>query len=453
MNLNKKPGPNILETKLKPPESQIKSQYINKKITTIIGLLLLFSIGLGFVYAITYDRKNRQEDVLASIQSSYGAAQTISTPTFKSPSNSKTEIHPENLEITVTSTHTDKSRGIFKVPVYTANIEMTGNFKATNEFITTELEITVTSTHTDKSRGIFKVPVYTANIEMTGNFKATNEFITTELEITNPKNIINTPTLKIDNSSSQFILQETSINKSQRLNSNPNHNFTINFAIRGTKELLFQNNSNTKNTTLNIDSSWPYPSLQNDIGSNKLNISDNGFQANWEFKGNQLPYKESNIIGYKLYQPNDIYKKTDRSIKYGICVIALVFFSFMMVELLSGVKVNNIQYILVGLSLLIYYTLLLSLGEIIGFNLAYLIASAATISLNTTFIQLLINDSRYSIAIGYLLGTIYILIFALLQTTEYTLLLGSFSAYIIVAASMLASYFINFEKIKIQIKS
>lgn len=398
MNLNPKPGPNKIW--------QANSSYINSKIKTILGLLVLFSIGLGLVYGLTLERKNRQLNVVNEIQSTYGSTHTIKSPFFTSQSNPSLRIHPKNLNINVSSTHQERSRGIFKVPVYTADVIMTGNFSSSEKRIYTHLTTS------------------------------------------NTKDILKDPQITINNTTKKATKTETNIYKtSNTLPAQINHNFTIKFQIQGTKELFFDINPDSKNNNIQINSSWPYPSFQSPMGTSSSQINQNGFTAEWNFT-NQRLIDPSNLIGYKLFEPNDIYTKTDRSIKYGICVIALVFFSFMIVELLSGTKVNNIQYILVGLSLIVYYSLLLSLAEIIGFNLAYLLASAATISLNSTFVKLIIKRSKYSLAIGGLLSIIYSLIFLLLQTTQYTLLLGSISAYTIIGASMFATHFINLDESK-----
>lgn len=395
MNLNQKPGPNKIW--------KANSKYINSKIKTIIGLLILFMVGLSFVYILNFERESRYNSVILDVQKSYGAAQTISSPYFINPIYPRDRIYPENLEITVDSNHQTKNRGIFQVPVYTTEVTMTGSFKANASEISSYLYIS------DSNK------------------------------------VSQTPSIKIDNSTiSNLNFEDGAFTNTKILNNNNSHRFTITFKANGTKGLYFNVDPESKNNTINLTSSWPHPSFKGDIGVTESTITEDGFTSSWEFTGAQI-YNSYEYIGYELYEPNSIYKKTDRSIKYGICVIALVFFSFMIVELLSGTRVNNLQYILVGLSLIVYYTLLLSLGEIIGFNTAYLIASISTILLNTAFVKLMIKKIRYSISIGTLLSTIYALIFLLLQTTEYTLLLGSISAYIIVATAMFSTYFINFD--------
>ena len=394
-----------------------KMSYINGKVLTILGLLALFSIALFFVYSINQGRQSRQNDVAQEIQEKYAYSQTITTPYIETTSflGLDTNIYtPEEVTVDVETKTSLKSRGIFKVPVYTSQVTMTGEFKLPSD-----------------ANGTLNI--YSSDYQNISDLK--NSFNTRTFRPTELQRSENAPGLY----QQQIISDQT------------NQEFRITFEVKGSQKLQFVPTSQDTNLTINSD--WESPSFIGYKLPDQSQINPDGFTATWNTKAAETTISElkkqgdfiDESIGFVLYQPNDIYTKTTRSIKYGIFVIALVFFSFLAVEILSGKKVNNLQYILIGLSLVIYYSLLLSLGEIIGFTIAYIIASLSTIFLNTAFTKLILKKFRYSLSISAILSAIYIMVYLILQTTQYTLLIGSISAYIIIAVSMLATYFMDFE--------
>lgn len=394
-----------------------KMSYINSKVLTILGLLALFSIALFFVYSINQGRQSRQNQVVQEIQEKYAFSQTITAPYIETTSFfglDKNIYTPEEIDINVETTTEIKSRGIFKVPVYTSQVTMTGEFNLPAD-----------------ANGTLNI--YSSDYQNISNLK--NSFNTRTF---NPKEL-------------QRASDAPGLYQQQIISDQPNQEFQITFEVKGSQQLQFVPTS--QDTTLTINSNWSSPSFIGYKLPDQSNITSDGFTATWNTKAAETTLSElskqgdfmDESIGFVLYQPNDIYTKTTRSIKYGIFVIALVFFSFLAVEILSGKKVNNLQYILIGLSLVIYYSLLLSLGEIIGFTIAYIIASLSTIFLNTAFTKLILKKFRYSLSITAILSAIYIMVYLILQTTKYTLLIGSISAYLIIAVSMLATYFMDFE--------
>lgn len=408
------------------------NKYLNSKFFTILGLLAVFAVALLFVYGVTTERESRLQNVTHEITQKYAPQQVISglyifeesyissgDEILTFTTESKKYIQPENLNIEIVSTSDSKSRGIFEVPIYTADVKITAEFPPSTQNSTRTLKL--------YSNGINNIR-------------------------------------DIKTSSNLNTFQSTSQHLEQQVYSNGNSKYEISFQITGTKKLSIVPTG--LNNNIQITSDWTTPSFSGNTLPISSDINSQGFIANWDIQNPDFFIDEWELdiyqeaiddryisttdheIGFIQFQENNIYAKTTKSIKYGIFVIGLVFFSFFIVEIFSGQKVNNLQYILIGLSLVIYYSLLLSLGEIIGFALAYLIASLATILLNTFFATLLLKSTKYGLCITSILTTIYLSIFALLQTTQYTLLLGSILAYLIVMISMLASYYINFDNLK-----
>src|SRR5262249_26681400 len=148
-------------------------------------------------------------------------------------------------------------------------------------------------------------------------------------------------------------------------------------------------------------------------------------------------------LGVNLFVPVDFYSLVDRSLKYGFMFIAAVFGAVFVMELLSKQRVHPIQYIFVGLALVVFNVLLLSLSEHIGFALAYASASAATsvmISIYTG--KALRSPSRGFIMLG-IFTILYGLLYLILQLEDYALLAGALTAFALLTAAMFATLRVN----------
>jgi inner membrane protein len=132
----------------------------------------------------------------------------------------------------------------------------------------------------------------------------------------------------------------------------------------------------------------------------------------------------------------DSYSKTLRTVKYALLFIALTFFLYFFIETLKKRSVHPLQYVLVGLALCIFYTLLLSVSEYTGFNIAYLIASIATIGLITAYTYSIFKQPAIAIALLIFLSSLYGFIYILIQLQDGALLFGSIGLFILLAIVM-----------------
>jgi inner membrane protein len=164
------------------------------------------------------------------------------------------------------------------------------------------------------------------------------------------------------------------------------------------------------------------------------------FPQQW-VEENTLLHNANNeaAFGVKFILPVDQYQKTMRSAKYAILIILLTFISLFFTELLNKKKVHLLQYVLIGAAMTIYYTLLLSFSEQVGFTIAYLIASVATVCLIGIFIASLLKNRKTALIFSGILSTFYAFIFVLIQLQDMALLFGSIGLFIIVAAMMYLS--------------
>jgi inner membrane protein len=144
----------------------------------------------------------------------------------------------------------------------------------------------------------------------------------------------------------------------------------------------------------------------------------------------------SSAFGVAMFQPVTTYTQTMRSVKYAALCIILTFAAFFIIELVSRRSINAFQYVLIGLALLLFYTLLLSISEYIGFSYAYLIAALATVALITWFSSGVLYSTKYSLVLCLVLALTYTYIFTTLQVQDYALLLGSIGLFVALAVIM-----------------
>jgi len=144
----------------------------------------------------------------------------------------------------------------------------------------------------------------------------------------------------------------------------------------------------------------------------------------------------SSAFGVNLFMPIDQYQKTSRSLKYALLFIGLTFTAYFIIELLNKRSMHPIHYLLVGLALVLFYSLLLSLSEHIGFNYSYLAASFCTISTITAYTKSVLADKIIASAVFVILSLLYGFLYVLLQIEDYALLLGSIGLFVILGLVM-----------------
>jgi inner membrane protein len=203
------------------------------------------------------------------------------------------------------------------------------------------------------------------------------------------------------------------------------------------------------NSRFTLQSTWASPSFDGTTIPAERTVTDAGFSAKWVFNKANLPFttviKPGGVIkaglrfGVSMLQPADQYAKTSRSVKYAILIIGLTFSLFFIIELMQKKPMHPVQYVLIGLALVIFYTLLLSVSEFILFDKAYLLAALATVLLIASYAKAHFRSWRTAGIFGSLLSGLYAFIFVLIRLEDTALLVGSIGLFIILALVMYAS--------------
>jgi len=223
--------------------------------------------------------------------------------------------------------------------------------------------------------------------------------------------------------------------------------FSFDLTLAGTERLAALPLS--RHTDLKVEGAWPDPGFDGAFLPLTHRVDGAGFEANWqvldlsrriaqhwrESEANGLSLADT-AFGVSLVRPANAYQQNVRAGKYGVLFIALTFVAFFLFEVLRGLRVHPVQYLLVGLALCTFYVVLLALSEQVGFAVAYALAAIATVVMVGGYAAAVLAQRRAGIGLGGLLAVIYGLLYGLVSSEEYGLLMGALALLLAVAAMM-----------------
>jgi inner membrane protein len=220
--------------------------------------------------------------------------------------------------------------------------------------------------------------------------------------------------------------------------------FALNINLKGSKKLLFTPFG--QDTEVNLKSAFPDPVFTGNFLPNHT-TTKNGFEAQWNIleynkilpsyqKNNNYINAGSNVFGVEIKNIVDHYTKINRAAKYMFLVIALVFLVVFITELINDLKIHAFQYALVGFAIALFFVLLLSISEFLGFDKSYLIAAIAIIGLITTYSISIFKNSKSVYTLLGLIVFIFSYIYLIIQLEKSALLVGSIGLFLILAATM-----------------
>jgi inner membrane protein len=205
-------------------------------------------------------------------------------------------------------------------------------------------------------------------------------------------------------------------------------------------------------TQVQVASNWPHPSFSGAFLPATRNITAQGFDAQWQVLELNRPYPQAwlgtqisdaalnaSAFGVGLYQAVDIYQRGERATKYALLFIALTFLTFFAWEQLTGTRLHPLQYLLVGLALSMFYLLLIALSEHVSFANAYLIAAASLVLLIGAYIAGALASRSRGIIVAGAMSFIYGLLYVLVLSEDYALLLGAITLFATLATVMLVT--------------
>lgn len=416
-------------------------------------LVLLLLIPLSMVEGLVHEREWRKDEAVSEVSASWGGSQTITGPLITVPyqanvrvqlDNGRVEMRevtqyahflPEKLEVDASMEPEKRHRGIYDVVVYKGNVSIKAGFPAMGRLLPSvasalrweeaSLCLGISDMRSIKQQVVARTQGRAVSFE---------------------------PGLPSDDVASSGIsaaLPMDSIALEQP--------FTLDLSLALNGSGSFRVVPVGRTTTATVASPWPDPSFQGAFLPDSSGVGPDGFRAQWtvlhlnrpypqEFTGSRNMELEQSAFGPDLFQPVGQYQKSNRATKYGVMLIVLVFLVFFFVEVLQKLRIHPIQYLLVGLALCVFYTLLIALSEHIGFSWAYVTAAAAVIGLVVFYARSVFKDMKSTQLLGLVMLLVFGFMFTVINQEDYALLIGSIGLFIVLAIVMAVSRKIDWNR-------
>lgn len=424
-----------------------RSRSMGLKLIVVCALALLMTIPALFVFALVEDRTSRENEVIKDISTYVGGWQTFLGPTlaipFDIPPQSPAEpahhgtyiVFPAQASATVKTTTEERHRSLFRVPVFQADLKLDATFDLTGVPAAAPQGAVL-----DWSRAEIVVGVSDA------------------------RGALADALLSLDGKSSTMVPAEISQRVSISGEQSPPLNLTLFGADASaiarpgarfdtTATLRFSGAQRialltyAKTTHLTMQGDWPNPGFDGGFLPVNRTITNSGFTADWsvpfiargvraEGQSDAITALDTTALGVSFVEVADPYQSVNRSLKYAPLFLGLLFLTFFIFEVTTGKRVHPAQYILVGVAQIIFYLLLLSFAERIGFDFGFLMGGAATVLLLAANARWIFASRTQGMRAFAVFALLYGLIYMLLRLEDNALLVGAIASFLAVAAAM-----------------
>lgn len=237
----------------------------------------------------------------------------------------------------------------------------------------------------------------------------------------------------------------------------PQFDLRIEMAISGSQYLSVTPVGDHSQWQLSAD--WPHPGFSGRFLPLAHQIDEQGFTANWQ--SSQFSNDVKNVLAkcvlqgnlcdefteqrflVNLIDPVDHYLQSTRAIKYALLVLVVTFAVFYLFEILGQLLIHPMQYLFIGLALAMFYLLLISLSEVLGFAFAYLLATIACVGLCGFYTMAVLKSKGKGLAFTLGLTLLYALLFMILQAEDMALLAGTLLLFSVLSAVMISTRHLN----------
>ena len=440
-----------------PPYARRRVSPVTKKIIFLFVLTILLWIPLILIGNLINDRGKLYKQTITNIGNEWGKSQKIIAPVI---TISYTDTSINNKDSVSNASNT---KAVAVVPV-----------ERKFAILPEELNATIEMKDEVRQRGIYNATVYNANVKLKGYFSAKDfpedkkVLGCVSIGLTDTKALIKINKFKIGD----MDLEAMSGTMAAPLITNgisgqlgPEHNnmmdkekipFEIDIDFRGSRDISILPLG--KKNHFEIKSNWKSPSFSGVLPTERT-IDNNGFSAVWEVSNlirnypqiidinndqfsdfyqdgvvyneydDETTYSDNNdentIVKVALFDSVTSYTQIYRACNYGILFIGMSLVVVFIFEIVSKKAAHYVQYGVVGFSLVIFYLLLLSLSEHIGFEWSYLVSSLAIVIPNSLYITSMTSSKKFGIGMFIFLSGIYAILFSILRMEQYALLTGS----------------------------
>ena len=415
----------------------------------VVGFMaLLMTIPALFVFDLVNERTRRAADVVKEISTHVGGQQTFLGPTlaipYYIPSQSGPEgarhgmyiVFPAHASATARTTTEERHRSLFKVPVFQADLKFDAAFDLAGVPATAPR-----GAELDWSRAEIVVGVSDARGALADALLTMDGKTSTLI----PAGIAQDISIDDGNRSEQMKL--TLLGGRAGNIAKPEAQFTVSSSLRFSGAQRIAVLAYGKTTNLAMQGDWRNPGFDGGFLPVRRTVSRSGFNAEWsvpfiargvraEERGDSITGLDATALGVSFIEVADPYQSVNRSLKYVLLFLGLVFLSYLIFEVTTGKRVHPAQYVLVGVAQIIFYLLLLSFAERIGFDLGFLLAGAATVLLLSANAGWVFSSQAQAIRALVIFTFLYGLIYTLLRLEDNALLVGAIASFVAVAAAM-----------------
>lgn len=399
------------------------------KITTLIGCIVLLSLPLMMVRELINERADYRSEVVDAIEQSTSGSQKLAGPLIAIPitetltrMENQKEVNyqrswvyywlPESLAVTGKQTVESRRVGIYSGQVWHNALQIKASFDPLRLAALRKTNIVlgqprlVVSVGDARGIGAIHAP------EVNGNVLSVE------------------PGLGISGDGAGIHMPMPALAED-----NKPLEIAFSLDLNGTGE--FSLAPLGRNSELQLTSNWPHPGFLGSFLPTQREVSAAGYRAHWQsswfandmgsyFKDDmEIPWSRLPAFSADVMSLADQYQLTDRATKYAILLIGLTFMAFFVFESLTRRPLHPMQYLLVGLSLVLFYLVLLALSEHIGFTAAWLAASLSGAVMNGIYLQAVLRGWRNSLLFVAALLLLDGVMWFLLHSEDSALLLGT----------------------------
>jgi len=417
------------------------------KISLIGAIVLILLVPLLMLGGLMQERVQLREQAYEKVAGGWGGKVTVGGPMLVIPTqyqvveNSVAKNHreavyvlPLQLDVSVAAKQEREPRyvGIYQVPVFIADFKLTASFDLGAQLPQ------IAARYPDRTilwqQATLRVPVaQLRSLRQLSGARFNDEQLSfSPISGQTQYTGLETP-VSLENGNAQGV-----------------RNFALQLKLAGSRELSVMPLGST--TQVRIQSDWPHPSFQGAFLPTQRSIGPQGFDANWQVLELNRNYGQvfaeaelepgallDSSMGVALHQTIDVYQRGERAIKYAVLFIALTFLTFFAWEHMSRLCLHPLQYLLVGLALSIFYLLLIALSEHVSFLLAYWSAAAALVALIGIYLAGALRARWRGAIAATAMALIYGILYALVLSEDYALLMGAIVLFAILGAVMIVT--------------
>jgi inner membrane protein len=423
------------------------------KVAILFVMTTLFTVPFLAIGLILGEREQYRAQAIKEVAESTAGSQTVVGPllvvpyrerhvtrttdsrtgkvtTVENVSTAEAVLLPDSLNIASKVGVETRSRGIYKARILNSDVRMTGNFQLSPRFgVSSEHDVVgfdpaYLAVMVSDPRGMRRVPVVSWN---------------------------GTPATPSPGSRLKWPSPGFATDLGALEPSSSRVPFAIDLTLLGTQELKLVPMG--MDTRVTMTSSWPHPQFSGRFLPDTRTVSDRGFEASWRLSrfatnieaavDRQQRGDEGGILastfGVGFLEPVDVYRQSERAIKYGILFVVLTFVTFFMFEIVKRLSLHPMQYALVGAALAIFFLLLISISEHLPFAVGYGLSSAACVGLIGYYVSHVLRSGRLGLALAGAVAFLYGLLYVVLLSEDYALLLGSLVLFGVLAAIMVVT--------------